>query len=482
MPHRPRRPASHRSRVVLVLLPLLLVLGAAPAAAQAVSCGAILTEDTTLTADLLNCQGTGLVIGADGITVDLGGHRVEGSPTFSGAEDAVAIDNSAGHDDVTIRNGSTQYFNRGHVLLAGADRNRVLDLDMTFGDEFGILLQGGSGNRFAGNSMLFAGDVGIGVYGTAAGPSQGNVITGNRLESLDTAGILLRFETITGTVVEDNEVMQSGGGAGNNFWHGGIVVSYSVLGIPSDVLGTVVRRNTLGGFNSRGVFVGGAAEDTLVERNTVDNTFGPSIQNNGDRTLVRRNAVRSSISPGFSGTGIQVDAGAEGTRVEANTVDRVATTAVDDLGTRTAVTANLITGQIYPSEPSTGFWAGIVVREEASDGRIQANVVRRQSGGGIEVSGDNMRIIANVVDQTDLFEDGIRVAPAATGTLVKANVTTRSGDDGIDVDNPATTVTANVANNNRDLGIEAVDGVTDAGGNRARGNGNPSQCVGVACS
>ena len=215
---------------------------------------------------------------------------------------------------------------------------------------------------------------------------------------------------------------------------------------------------------------------------TRSTTPSPVLQNNGDRTLIRRNTVKSSFSPGFSGTGIQVDAGGEDTRVEANAIDRVATAAVDDLGTRTAVTANLITGQIYPSEPSTGFWAGIEVREEASDGRIQANVIRRQSGGGIEISGDNMRVVANVVDQIDLFEDGIRVEPAATGTLLKANVTTRTGDDGIDVDSPATTITANVANNNEDLGIEAVAGVTDGGGNRARGNGDPAQCVGVRCA
>jgi hypothetical protein len=78
--------------------------------------------------------------------------------------------------------------------------------------------------------------------------------------------------------------------------------------------------------------------------------------------------------------------------------------------------------------------------------------------------------------------DGIRVEPAATGTLLRANIATRNGDDGIDVDSPATSVTANVANDNVDLGIEAVTGVTDGGGNRARGNGNPAQCVGVACS
>jgi len=32
-----------------------------------------------------------------------------------------------------------------------------------------------------------------------------------------------------------------------------------------------------------------------------------------------------------------------------------------------------------------------------------------------------------------------------------------------------------------DLGIEAVPGVTDGGGNHAAANGNPAQCVNLAC-
>jgi hypothetical protein len=128
------------------------------------------------------------------------------------------------------------------------------------------------------------------------------------------------------------------------------------------------------------------------------------------------------------------------------------------------------------------------VTAEASDGRVQANVVRRHApgfaedvGGGIVIAGDRFTVTGNVVSEID-FTDGIRVEAQAVGTVLRANVATRNRDDGIDVNNPATTVTANVANDNTDLGIEAVAGVTDGGGNRARGNGNPAQCVGVVCT
>jgi predicted transcriptional regulator len=62
------------------------------------------------------------------------------------------------------------------------------------------------------------------------------------------------------------------------------------------------------------------------------------------------------------------------------------------------------------------------------------------------------------------------------------NVAIGAGDDGLDVDNAATTVTRNLAVHNGDLGIEAVPGVTDGGGNKANANGNPAQCTNVSCS
>jgi hypothetical protein len=48
--------------------------------------------------------------------------------------------------------------------------------------------------------------------------------------------------------------------------------------------------------------------------------------------------------------------------------------------------------------------------------------------------------------------------------------------------NPFATLRGNITDDNTDLGIEAVDGVIDGGGNRASGNGDPRQCVGVACN
>lgn len=77
----------------------------------------------------------------------------------------------------------------------------------------------------------------------------------------------------------------------------------------------------------------------------------------------------------------------------------------------------------------------------------------------------------------------------SVGTVIEKNTVDRNGfafpgvagPDGIHVNEPATTLTKNTANDNDDYGIEAVAGVTDGGGNKARDNGNPAQCLNVFC-
>jgi parallel beta-helix repeat protein len=76
---------------------------------------------------------------------------------------------------------------------------------------------------------------------------------------------------------------------------------------------------------------------------------------------------------------------------------------------------------------------------------------------------------------------GFRVDAGATQTWLAGNVATQFSDDGFHISAPGTVLRRNTANINGDLGIEAVSGVIDLGGNRASGNGNPLQCVNVVC-
>ena len=82
--------------------------------------------------------------------------------------------------------------------------------------------------------------------------------------------------------------------------------------------------------------------------------------------------------------------------------------------------------------------------------------------------------------------DGVHIGFGVRG-VIDSNRTDRNGDDGIDVDAADPTnfnevvVRANRASFNADLGIEAVPATMDGGGNRAKHNGNPAECVGVRC-
>jgi len=83
-----------------------------------VSCGQTLTKSTTLTNDLVNCPGTGLIIGADNITVNLNGHTIDGTNNKSG------IDNEK-HANVKIVNGTITDFRAEGVNVFGARGNVI---------------------------------------------------------------------------------------------------------------------------------------------------------------------------------------------------------------------------------------------------------------------------------------------------------------------------------------------------------------------
>jgi hypothetical protein len=472
-------PGTTRPRSLLLLAPslVLALLGwaASPALAQAVGCGAVLTQDTTLTADLVDCPGDGLVIGADGITVDLGGHLVDGVVyATSPPVEQVAIDNRAGHDDVTVRNGTVQEFTGG-VQLVRVDRNRVLDLRLSRLEAYGVRLEGGSANRFAGNTLERPGDLGVAV----SGPARDNRIVGNLIDSAYVAGVALRTGSISGTVIDGNEI--------RNTVAAGDTAGIKVATGPGDVRGTLIRRNDLR-FNTGGVEIGAAATDTAVEVNTLVDNAGTAVRTAGDRTVISANTIDSNWAGAFTDWGVLVDQPARATRVEANAIYRFAFAGIDDSGRGTVIARNLLDGQLDP-ETWVGILGGIIIRPEARRARVHANLVRRVAGAGFEgggivsIRGDDVAVTANAVtDSRSPDTDGIRVEPTADRVLLKGNRASRHGDDGIDVDSPATTVTGNVANDNADLGIEAVAGVTDGGGNRASGNGNPAQCVGVVCA
>lgn len=236
-----------------------------------VDCGDTLTGDVRLSGDL-NCLSTGgrngPLVGANGITVDLGGHQIRGG--------SFALANSGGFDDVTIR-GGTLYAIGTALVLDGASRNRIVAV--------------GAGLRlgpFEGPST----GTGISIQG-----GEDNAVRHSRVEA---EGAALRATNSPGLVVAD-----STGTAGAGSRGGGPVVSIS------GDLARVIRNDftngiTVSGSNNRivhnrvqGVIRGitvVAGQDNLVAGNDVHDTvtlvFAPE---EGDGIVVLAEAVRTRL-------------------------------------------------------------------------------------------------------------------------------------------------------------------------------------------
>jgi len=135
------------------------------------------------------------------------------------------------------------------------------------------------------------------------------------------------------------------------------------------------------------------------------------------------------------------------------------------------------------THPSTDFGIALV---NSHHNRVEKNGASPIDSDGNNCSGialfdSNENKIENNI-AAENRENGILVGFGSHGNLVARNLAFRNAADGIHVNDPATTIKHNTTNTNGNLGIFAVPGVIDGGGNRAQDNGNPAQCLNVECS
>jgi hypothetical protein len=151
------------------------------------------------------------------------------------------------------------------------------------------------------------------------------------------------------------------------------------------------------------------------------------------------------------------------------------------------VVGNVIQG---PAASALSSYGLAVSSSLSHDNLIKGNLIRAgaESDFGMLIFGsaDHTRIKSNVIRGRNIFSEGLSVYDGAVDTLVKNNVARNSLFNGIDVESGAgsgSAVGGNLALNNGNWGISTLgSGATDLGGNRAAGNGQAAQCVGVVCS
>ena len=270
---------------VVTAVAVILAVSEGEAGASHVGCGDTITADTTLDSDLLNCPNNGILIGADGITLDLNGHVIDGDGTLvaNGPQNVcdVGIVND-GHNRVVIRGGRVRDFGVG-VGVFEVRKNRLRRL-RTFRNAFigifmfrsarsvvrrssasrnrrpteapGMVLFESHYNRIAYNRMVGNGDVGLSLEG-----SDHNHILHNRLRRNPLDGIVIdgRFNEIA-----RNRVIGHG--------RGGILISK--VGNFGRIVGNVVRRNFV---RAGGIVVDPVPKRTLIRRNLVVGSAGDGI-------------------------------------------------------------------------------------------------------------------------------------------------------------------------------------------------------------
>jgi parallel beta-helix repeat protein len=206
-----------------------LFVAVSGADAATVTCGTTLTASTTLSADLVGCPGTALVIGADGITVDLGGHTISGTNAAGG--EGIASD---GHSNVRIVGG------------------RITDFRLN-----GVGIRGGSGNLVRGITVRRIGKGGVEGEPVSAGiaisksPRSrviGNDVS-NDVKAFQADGVVVLDSP--GTVVGRNRLVR-------NSWNGLVLLNSA---------NSRITNNVLDGNRNNGTEVNGASDSALVAGN-----------------------------------------------------------------------------------------------------------------------------------------------------------------------------------------------------------------------
>jgi parallel beta-helix repeat protein len=256
--------------------------------ATALQCGQVITQDVRLDSDL-TCPpaSNGLIIGADGVTVDLNGHVISStSPMPSG----IAIGN-AGHDRVTIRDGTITGGFAAGVVLTESSHNRLVDLAVRGGGGETIRIEGGRRNSITG-SDVFGRFIAIGVEGSDHVRIVGNTVSG--FFASDAMSIRASF-----AVVARNTTGATGTGSlfidgssnrivGNEVRNGGLA-GIGVFGGSGNLL---ARNGTSASFD--GIFVGSSATDTILRRDLASGNADDGIDVESPSTILIRNTANDN--------------------------------------------------------------------------------------------------------------------------------------------------------------------------------------------
>jgi hypothetical protein len=279
-----------------------------------VPCGATITGDTVLHADVRGCAGSALVIGADDVTLDLNRHTVEGT--------IVANDRS----DLLVRNGVL----KGDLQLEGVQRATVLKVrvrngsitclhaagctilksSVTGGGIAIVQSEGGVPNQVRGNAVVAAPGPGIIASRTDTTSITANVVrnSGAGIEASHAADL-----RIARNLLIDN----TGDGLGGSFGAAAAIVRNVIASNAGDGISlrnwggeTLIARNVLSR-NGRNGILGRVVGHWAVVHNVADRNAEAGIAITGavDDAMIAGNRARRNGGLGIDAVAAVTDAG-----------------------------------------------------------------------------------------------------------------------------------------------------------------------------
>jgi parallel beta-helix repeat protein len=260
------------------------------ASAKNISCGDTITQNTKLTSDLIGCPSVGIAIGADGITLDLNGHVIEGAPGSSGPNDVGILNGSPstgteGHANVVVENGTVRGFDTG---IGGAGGSKDVFRRLTI----------------AHNSLM----------GIACGCSASIIVDSVLLDNLDTEIIAPPDGRIAHTFISG--LSRAGIQLTRNVLVDNNYVTGNSLGIDMTESGggNVIRNNYVSG-NILGIHFGDDSGELVSGNTVVDNESGMVL---GD---AHNSHITHNVISGNQGDGLTISDGSNGVDVTGNTAN-----------------------------------------------------------------------------------------------------------------------------------------------------------------
>jgi parallel beta-helix repeat protein len=255
-------PTTRRRKCALVLAYLMTCVVQTAKANDL--CGATILEDLKLDHDLI-CTGDGLVVGADGIKIDLNGYTIAGSGSGVG----IAV---TGRSDISIAGGTIRNFaaavrvntstdvviKRSEIVgnpegidcQAGCVGNSIKDNVFRDSATRGIMLRSNSRDNDIKNNTFTGNRVGILVFGGVDNTLKNNIVSGSSLAGIRlnviATGNLLKDNTVSSNVVGIEFIVTPTGSATGNALEGN-TISTNTCGLKGPTAGNDFKNNSFEG-------------------------------------------------------------------------------------------------------------------------------------------------------------------------------------------------------------------------------------------